>query len=83
MSVLLPPTHRYIYLSLVNTWELPSGVCYDEIDNVIVNRRFCITDVAVVPKLYMGSGHRLLCARFFSHAKEEGREIQEAVSPLL
>ncbi|XGW34353.1 hypothetical protein V3C99_018316, partial [Haemonchus contortus] len=33
-------------------------------DHIIFNRRFCLTDVAVVPKFYTGSDHRLLRARF-------------------
>ncbi|XGW22546.1 hypothetical protein V3C99_005069, partial [Haemonchus contortus] len=30
--------------------------------HIIFNRRFCLTDVAVVPKFYTGSDHRLLRA---------------------
>ncbi|XGW33705.1 hypothetical protein V3C99_017826 [Haemonchus contortus] len=32
--------------------------------HIIVNRKFCLTDVAVVPKFYTGSDHRLLRAGF-------------------
>ncbi|EYB95699.1 hypothetical protein Y032_0156g3096 [Ancylostoma ceylanicum] len=35
---------------------------HNEIDHIIVNRRFCLTDVGVVPKFYTGSDHRLLRA---------------------
>uniref|UniRef100_A0A7I4Y261 Reverse transcriptase domain-containing protein n=1 Tax=Haemonchus contortus TaxID=6289 RepID=A0A7I4Y261_HAECO len=46
------------------TWESPGGQFHNEIDHIIFNRRFCLTDVAVVPKFYTGSNHRLLLARF-------------------
>ncbi|KAE9412367.1 hypothetical protein Angca_003875, partial [Angiostrongylus cantonensis] len=32
------------------TWESPNGVYHNEIDHINVNRNFCLTDVAVVPK---------------------------------
>ncbi|KAK6757302.1 hypothetical protein RB195_015244 [Necator americanus] len=50
--------------SLRWTWESPSGGYRNEIDHIIVNRRFCLKDVAVVPKFYTGSDHRLLRGRF-------------------
>ncbi|KAK6728838.1 hypothetical protein RB195_006103 [Necator americanus] len=40
-------------------------------DHIIVNKRFCLTDVVVVPKFYMGSDHRLLRARFFFTRRAE------------
>ena len=43
----------------------------NEIDHIIVNRRFCLTDVGVVPKFYTGADHRLLRARFFFSRKGE------------
>uniref|UniRef100_A0A7I4XYF7 Reverse transcriptase domain-containing protein n=1 Tax=Haemonchus contortus TaxID=6289 RepID=A0A7I4XYF7_HAECO len=46
------------------TWESPGGQFHNETDHIIFNRRFCLTDVAVVPKFYTGSDHRLLRARF-------------------
>uniref|UniRef100_A0A7I4Y976 Reverse transcriptase domain-containing protein n=1 Tax=Haemonchus contortus TaxID=6289 RepID=A0A7I4Y976_HAECO len=46
------------------TWESPGGQFHNEIDRIIFNRRFCLTDVALVPKFYTGSDHRLLRARF-------------------
>ncbi|ETN74712.1 endonuclease/exonuclease/phosphatase family protein [Necator americanus] len=50
--------------SLRWTWESPGGGYRNEIDYIIVNKRFCLTDVAVVPKYYTGSDHRLLRERF-------------------
>ncbi|KAK6735153.1 hypothetical protein RB195_018376 [Necator americanus] len=51
--------------SLRWTWESPGGGHRNEIDQIIVNKRFCLTDVAVVPKFYTGSDHRLLRKIFF------------------
>ncbi|KAK6762468.1 hypothetical protein RB195_023260 [Necator americanus] len=56
--------------SLRWTWESPGGGYRNEIDHIIVNKRFCLTDVAVVPKFYTGSDHRLLRGRF-SFTKRE------------
>ncbi|KAE9413249.1 hypothetical protein Angca_010097, partial [Angiostrongylus cantonensis] len=53
------------------TWESPNGKYHNEIDHIIVNRKFCLTDVAVVPKFYTGSDHRLLRARFYFSRKGE------------
>ncbi|KAK6727538.1 hypothetical protein RB195_005304 [Necator americanus] len=50
--------------SLRWTWESPGGGYRNEIDHIIVNKRFCLMDVAVVPKFYTGSDHRLLRGRF-------------------
>ncbi|EYC29362.1 hypothetical protein Y032_0006g2937 [Ancylostoma ceylanicum] len=55
--------------SLRWTWESPGGEYHNEIDHIIVNRRFCLTDIGVVPKFYTGSDHRLLRARFFFSRK--------------
>ncbi|VDM52306.1 unnamed protein product [Angiostrongylus costaricensis] len=52
-------------------WEPPNGEFHKEIDHIIVNRRFRLTDVAVVPKFYTGSNHSLLRARFYSSRKGE------------
>ncbi|EYC40934.1 hypothetical protein Y032_0589g378 [Ancylostoma ceylanicum] len=57
--------------SLRWTWESPGGESHNEIDHIIVNRRFCLTDVGVVPMFYTGSDHRLLRARFFFSRKGE------------
>lgn len=53
------------------TWESPGGVHHNEIDHVIFNRRYCLTDVAVVPKFFTGSDHRLLRARLHLTRKAE------------
>ncbi|KAK6762428.1 hypothetical protein RB195_023229 [Necator americanus] len=37
------------------TWESPGGGYRNEIDYIIVNKRFCLTDVAVMPKFYTGT----------------------------
>ncbi|ETN69123.1 hypothetical protein NECAME_15496 [Necator americanus] len=46
------------YLRL--TWESPGGGYRNEKDHIIVNKRFCQMDIAVAPKFYTGSDHRLL-----------------------
>ncbi|WKX89936.1 hypothetical protein Q1695_009070 [Nippostrongylus brasiliensis] len=51
--------------------ESPGGLHHNEIDHVIVNRRFCLTDVAVVPKFFTGSDHRLLRASFHLTRRQE------------
>ncbi|KAE9421373.1 hypothetical protein Angca_007273, partial [Angiostrongylus cantonensis] len=53
------------------TWESPNGEYHNEINHIIVNRKFCLTDVAVVPKFYVGSDYRLLRARFYFSRKGE------------
>ncbi|EYB95079.1 hypothetical protein Y032_0164g3552 [Ancylostoma ceylanicum] len=63
------------------TWELPTGEYHNEIDHIIVNRRFCLTDVGVVPKFYTGSDHRLLRARFFFSRKGEKAATSKKRSP--
>ncbi|VDO75186.1 unnamed protein product [Heligmosomoides polygyrus] len=50
--------------SLRWTWESPGGQFHNEIDHIIFNRKYCLTDVSVFPKFYTGSDHRLLRARF-------------------
>ncbi|KAJ1355672.1 hypothetical protein KIN20_013166 [Parelaphostrongylus tenuis] len=60
------------------TWESPNGEYHNEIDHIIVNRRFCLTDVAVVPKFYTGSDHRLLRATFrFSRRGEKAAKFKQ------
>ena len=49
--------------SLRWTWKSPGGQFHNEINHIIASRRFCLTDVAVVPKFYTGLDHRLLRAR--------------------
>ncbi|KAE9414873.1 hypothetical protein Angca_009303, partial [Angiostrongylus cantonensis] len=46
-------------------WESPNGEYHNEIDHTIANRRFCLTEVPVVPKFYTGLDHPLLRARFY------------------
>ncbi|KAK6760940.1 hypothetical protein RB195_022131 [Necator americanus] len=60
--------------SLRWTWESPGGGYHDKIDHIIVSRRFCMTDVVIVPKFYTGSKHRLLRGRF----SFTGRERKDA-----
>ncbi|XGW22801.1 hypothetical protein V3C99_005208 [Haemonchus contortus] len=38
-------------------WESPAGQLHDGIDNIIFNRKICLTDVAAAPKFYTGSDH--------------------------
>ncbi|KAK6760990.1 hypothetical protein RB195_022168 [Necator americanus] len=64
--------------SLRWTWESPSGGYRNEIDHIIVNKRFCLTDVAVVPKFYRGSDHRLLRGKFlFTMRAEKAAKFRE------
>ncbi|EYC38674.1 hypothetical protein Y032_0702g1657 [Ancylostoma ceylanicum] len=67
--------------SLRWTWESPGGEYHNEIDHIIVNRRYCLTDVGVVPKFYTGSDHRLLRARFFFSRKGEKAAKYKKRSP--
>ncbi|KAE9412686.1 hypothetical protein Angca_009405, partial [Angiostrongylus cantonensis] len=53
------------------TWESPNGEYHNDIDHIIVNRKFCLTDVALVSKFYMGSDYRLLRARLYFSPKGE------------
>ncbi|ETN79172.1 hypothetical protein NECAME_18158 [Necator americanus] len=50
--------------SLRWTWESTGGGYRNEIDHITVNKRFRMTDVAVVPKFCTGSDQRLLRGRF-------------------
>ncbi|KAK6762291.1 hypothetical protein RB195_023126 [Necator americanus] len=64
--------------SICWTWESPGGGYRNEIDYIIVNKRFCLTDVAVVPKFYTGSDHRLLQGRFsFTKREEKAAKFRE------
>uniref|UniRef100_A0A158P944 Endo/exonuclease/phosphatase domain-containing protein n=1 Tax=Angiostrongylus cantonensis TaxID=6313 RepID=A0A158P944_ANGCA len=53
------------------TWEFPNGEYHNEINHIIVNKKFCPTDVAIVPKFCTGSNHRLLRANFYFSRKGE------------
>ncbi|KAK6736767.1 hypothetical protein RB195_019456 [Necator americanus] len=69
--------------SLRWTWESPGGGYRNETDHIIVNKRFCLTDVAVVPEFYMGSDHRLLRGRFsFTRRAEKAAEYERLVEHL-
>ncbi|VDP13644.1 unnamed protein product [Heligmosomoides polygyrus] len=46
------------------TWVSHGGQFHNEIDHIIFSRKYCLTDVSVVPKFYTGSDLRLLRARF-------------------
>ncbi|KAK6761320.1 hypothetical protein RB195_022399 [Necator americanus] len=60
------------------TWESPGGGYRNEIDHIIVNKKFCLTDVAVVPKFYTESDHRLLRERFsFTRRAEKATKFRE------
>ncbi|KAK6751618.1 hypothetical protein RB195_003188 [Necator americanus] len=64
--------------SLRWTWESLGGGYCNEIDHTIVNKRFCLTDVGVVPKFYTGSDHRLLRGRFsFTRRAEKAAKFRE------
>ncbi|EYC07024.1 hypothetical protein Y032_0072g654 [Ancylostoma ceylanicum] len=63
--------------SLRWTWDTPSGEYYNEIDHIIVIRRFCLTDLGVVPKFYTGADRRLPRARFFfSHKGKKAAKFK-------
>ncbi|VDO74397.1 unnamed protein product [Heligmosomoides polygyrus] len=55
---------------------------HNEIDHIIFNRKYCLTDVSVVPKFYTGSDHRLLRARFrFSRQGEKAAKFKKKSRP--
>ncbi|VDP28066.1 unnamed protein product [Heligmosomoides polygyrus] len=58
--------------------EIPGGQFHNEIDHIIFNRKYCLTDVSVVPKFYTGSDHRLFHARFrFSRQGEKTAKFKK------
>ncbi|ETN74108.1 hypothetical protein NECAME_04137 [Necator americanus] len=66
--------------ALLSTLEVgvTSGRWHTEIDHIIVSERFCLTDVAVVPKFYTGLDHRLLRGRFsFTRREEKPAKFRE------
>ncbi|VDO68124.1 unnamed protein product [Heligmosomoides polygyrus] len=66
-----PPSLRW-------TWEPTGGQFHNEIDHIIFNSKYCLTDVFVVPKFHTGSDHRLLRAKVPLFAsRKEGRKVQE------
>ncbi|KAK6740789.1 hypothetical protein RB195_008937 [Necator americanus] len=69
--------------SLRWTWESPGGGYRNEIDHIIVNKRFCLTDLAVVPKFYTGSDHRLHRRKIFLHKESsESRQFEREIPAL-
>ncbi|EYC36459.1 hypothetical protein Y032_0894g2915 [Ancylostoma ceylanicum] len=67
--------------SLRWTWESPGIDYHNEIVHIIVNRRFCLTDIGVVPKFYTGSDYHLLRARVFFSRKGEKTAKYKKRSP--
>ncbi|VDO61355.1 unnamed protein product [Heligmosomoides polygyrus] len=66
-----PPSLRW-------TWKSLGGESHNEIDHIIFNWKYCLTDVSVVPKFYTGSDHRLLSARFrFSRQGEKAAKFKK------
>uniref|UniRef100_A0A0K0DLU0 FAR1 domain-containing protein n=1 Tax=Angiostrongylus cantonensis TaxID=6313 RepID=A0A0K0DLU0_ANGCA len=53
------------------TLESPNGEYHNEIDHIIVNRKFCLTGFAVVRKFYTRSDNAVLRARFYFSRKGE------------
>ncbi|ETN70937.1 hypothetical protein NECAME_14451 [Necator americanus] len=65
------PWELVIPEAFLSRLESPGGGYHNEIDHIIVSKRFCLTDVVVVSKIYAGSDHRLLRGRFSFTRKEE------------
>ncbi|KAK6764951.1 hypothetical protein RB195_025042 [Necator americanus] len=53
------------------TWESADGRYHSEVDNIIVCKRLCVTDVDIVAKFYTGSDHRLFRGRFSFTRREK------------
>ncbi|XGW03573.1 hypothetical protein V3C99_015058 [Haemonchus contortus] len=70
-TVTLPTVSLHKPSHLRWTWETPGGQFHYEIDHIILNRRFCLTDVAAVPKFYMGSDYSLHRPRFRFSVRRE------------
>uniref|UniRef100_A0A0K0DQG9 Organ specific protein n=1 Tax=Angiostrongylus cantonensis TaxID=6313 RepID=A0A0K0DQG9_ANGCA len=51
--------------------ESSSDEYHNEIDHIRVNRKFCLTDAAVVPKFYTRSDHASFAQDFVSREKEK------------
>ncbi|VDO23027.1 unnamed protein product [Heligmosomoides polygyrus] len=66
-----PPSLRW-------TWKSPCGQFHNEVDHIIFNRKYCLTDVSVVPNFYTGSDYRLLRARFrYSRQGEKAMKFKK------
>ncbi|VDP25066.1 unnamed protein product [Heligmosomoides polygyrus] len=65
-----PPSLRW-------TWEFPGGQFYSEVDHIIFCRRYCLTDVSVVPKFYTGSDYRLLAKLRFSRQGDKAAKFKK------
>ncbi|KAK6763857.1 hypothetical protein RB195_024258 [Necator americanus] len=63
--------------SLRWTWESLGGGYRNEIDHIIVSKRFCLTDVAVVPKFNTESDRRLRGGFFFTRREEKAAKFRE------
>ncbi|KAK6762048.1 hypothetical protein RB195_022950 [Necator americanus] len=58
-------------------WGSPCGGYRNEINNTVITKRFCLTDVAV-PKFYTWSDHRLLRGKFsFTRRAEKAAKFRE------
>ncbi|KAK6761782.1 hypothetical protein RB195_022751 [Necator americanus] len=57
--------------------ESLGGGYSNEIDHIIVSKRFCLTDVAVVPKFHTASDHRLLRRSSFTRREEKPEKFKE------
>ncbi|KAK6744557.1 hypothetical protein RB195_011341 [Necator americanus] len=57
--------------SLRWTWESSGGGYHNEIDHIIVSKRFCLTDVAVVPRFYRDRTIAFFQEDFLSHGEEK------------
>ncbi|CAJ0588207.1 unnamed protein product [Cylicocyclus nassatus] len=58
------------------TWESPNGTTHAEIEHILINRRWSLLDVSVVPFFCIGSDHRLLRAKVrFSRRLEKLEEL--------
>ncbi|VDP58171.1 unnamed protein product [Heligmosomoides polygyrus] len=52
------------------TWQSTGGQFHNEIDQIIFNRKYYLTDVSIVPMFFTGLDHRLLCRGCAFRAKE-------------
>ncbi|KAK6761358.1 hypothetical protein RB195_022427 [Necator americanus] len=57
--------------SLRWTWESSAEGHHSEIDHIMVSKRFCLTDLPIVPKIHTRSNHRFLRGGFSFTRKEE------------